>query len=120
MKIKVSEASGPVLDWMVAKAQALEVYIDDGVVCLKGQPFDDNGHYWLPTQNWAQGGPIIEREGISLWNKTNSTTISSMCWNAKSERYVHSGFGPTPLIAAMRCYCVSRLGEIVEVPDELA
>jgi hypothetical protein len=29
-------------------------------------------------------------------------------------------FGPTPLIAAMRCYVISKLGDEVEVPDELA
>ena len=28
-------------------------------------------------------------------------------------------FGPTPLIAAMRSYVASKLGETVEVPDEL-
>jgi hypothetical protein len=29
-------------------------------------------------------------------------------------------YGPTPLIAAMRCFCASRLGDVVEVPDEIA
>ena len=43
MKIKVSEASGPVLDWMVAKANgasadALESYVD-GLRCA------DEGDY---------------------------------------------------------------------------
>lgn len=28
-------------------------------------------------------------------------------------------FGPTPLIAAMRCYVASKLGDEVEVPEEL-
>jgi len=28
-------------------------------------------------------------------------------------------YGPTPLIAAMCCYVTSKLGEEVEVPDEL-
>jgi hypothetical protein len=28
-------------------------------------------------------------------------------------------YGPTPLIAAMRCYVASKLGDEVEVPDEL-
>jgi hypothetical protein len=28
--------------------------------------------------------------------------------------------GPTPLVAAMRCYVASKLGDEVEVPDELA
>jgi len=27
--------------------------------------------------------------------------------------------GPTPLIAAMRCYVASKLGEEVDVPEEL-
>jgi hypothetical protein len=27
--------------------------------------------------------------------------------------------GPTPLIAAMRCYVASKLGDEVEVPKEL-
>jgi hypothetical protein len=27
--------------------------------------------------------------------------------------------GPTPLIAAMRCYCCSKLGDEVEVPEEV-
>jgi len=28
--------------------------------------------------------------------------------------------GPTPLIAAMRCYVASRLGDTVEIPEEIA
>jgi hypothetical protein len=27
--------------------------------------------------------------------------------------------GPTPLIAAMRCYVASKLGDTVEIPEEL-
>ena len=35
------------------------------------------------------------------------------------ELAIH-GRGPTPLIAAMRCYVASKLGDEVEVPDELS
>lgn len=28
-------------------------------------------------------------------------------------------YGPTPLIAAMRCYVASKLGDEVEIPEEL-
>ena len=28
-------------------------------------------------------------------------------------------FGPTPLIAAMRCYVTSKLGDEVEIPEAL-
>lgn len=32
---------------------------------------------------------------------------------------IPEGYGPTPLIAAMRCFVASKLGDEVEVPDEL-
>jgi hypothetical protein len=28
-------------------------------------------------------------------------------------------FGPTPLIAAMRCYVASKLGDDINIPEEL-
>jgi hypothetical protein len=35
-------------------------------------------------------------------------------WVAMDKSY-----GPTPLVAAMRCYVASQLGDEVDVPDEL-
>jgi len=29
------------------------------------------------------------------------------------------GYGPTPLIAAMRCYVASKMGDEIDVPTEL-
>jgi hypothetical protein len=67
MKIKVSEASGPVLDWMVAEAKGIEViYHDDGItrcVMRKGARGQYAGRF-NPTTDWSQGGPILECEGI--------------------------------------------------------
>ena len=113
--VKTSELTGAALDWAVAKALGLEVYFDDGVVCLKGQPFDNNSHYWLPTQNWAQGGPIIERERLIV----GPCLVKGRSWFAEYGDEHAKGLGPTPLVAAMRCYCCSKLGDEVEVPDEL-
>ena len=103
MKIKVSTAVGPALDWMVAKCE--------------GWAYDDVRNAALPDRrkkystNWNQGGPIIERERIIVFPRARKPE-----WFAEmTERY----YGPTPLIAAMRCYVVSRLGEEVEVPEEL-
>lgn len=119
MKTKTSDLTDAALDWAVAKCLALEVYIDDGVVCLKGQPFDDNAHYWLPTQNWSQGGPIIEREGITHGPWDTSPAMAHygphMSVNGTNPRIV----GPTPLIAAMRCYCSAKLGDEIDIPEEL-
>lgn len=75
-----------------------------------------------PATNWVQGGPIIEREGISMlhlfvtddpfrWAATAKPTIKDV----KPE----SVYGPTYLIAAMRCYVASKLGNEIDVPEGL-
>jgi hypothetical protein len=68
------------------------------------------------STNWSQGGPIIEREEISVnW--------ASGQWQAHTandqDEYAQIEYGPTPLIAAMRCYVASKLGDDVEIPNEL-
>lgn len=117
MKIKTYELEGVTLDFAVAKAKGLEVYLDDGVIFLKGQPFDEYTPYWMPTKNWSQGGPIIERECMDILCLAGGDDG----WQA--DKYLHTekveGFGPTPLVAAMRCYVASKLGDEVDVPDEL-
>jgi len=73
----------------------------------------DEGRWqmFVPSNVWQDGGPIIEREGIALYLYGNSE------WNA------HIGgkesVGSTPLIAAMRCHVANKMGDEVEVPDEL-
>lgn len=113
MLIKVSEAFGPALDWMVAKCEGnLPLSYDDWVQVWP--------HY---STDWAQGGRIIEREGISLlylyvtddpfrWAATQRPTMK----NVKPDAV----YGPTLLIAAMRCYVASKLGGEVDTPDELS
>lgn len=129
MKIKTNELTGAALDWAVAEAAGLETYFDDGVVCLKGQPFDDTGSYWLPTQNWSQGGPIIEREKISvLLSFKDSYAVGANArpsgWCARMYQYgvliEPLSYGPTPLVAAMRCYVASKLGDTVDIPEALS
>lgn len=65
-KIKTSELTKVTLDWAVAKCETLEVeYINDGITrcLLRVSPFTSR---YSPSTDWAQGGPIIEREKISL------------------------------------------------------
>ena len=73
--------------------------------------FINEGGY-IPPTDWPQGGPIIEREGITL-------RCGLYGWDAELEEFDASSHGPTALIAAMRCYVASKLGEEVDVPDEL-
>ncbi len=112
MKIKTAELTGPALDWAVAKCEgpnsvAACYYVDDLPVYLDEAPIPE----WKPSTDWAQAGPIIEREKITLeW--TGEDWIGYI-W--------HDGeyFAPTPLIAAMRCFVASRLGDEVGIPEEL-
>jgi hypothetical protein len=66
------------------------------------------------TSSWAQGGPIIEREKIAT-----QPWLSEGDWGASIKGGFFEQHGPTPLIAAMRCFVSSKLGDEVEVPNEL-
>ncbi len=105
--MKTSELTGAALDWAVAKCEGLDQYFDTEEKCA----FDDEGCAYEPSTNWAQGGPIIEREKIELEH-------DGFEWWARI-RADEDCKGPTPLIAAMRCYVANKLGEEIELPEEL-
>lgn len=65
---------------------------------------------------WAQGGPIIEREKIGSLHEARGVWSASTKWEDPAKVF----YGKTKLIAAMRCYVVSKLGDEVEIPEELA
>ena len=120
MKVKVSEATPVQINWMVAKCETLSGNAK-GFELRFGTPFLLDG-YWdecRASTDWAQGGPIIERGGIAI------SPHDTLGWAAFQSHTAIDGviykdyFGPTPLIAAMRCYVASKLGDTVDVPDEL-
>ena len=128
MKIKTSKLTGTALDWFVAKCEG---GIEQGVY---GTPvLMESGlhlhycdvllsHPYNPSTDWAQGGPLIQREKMTLSydedGQTYSAYVSLFRQRGMSNR-TRWRSGPTPLIAAMRCLCCSLLGEEVEIPDEL-
>ena len=109
--MKTAELTGAALDWAVALIEYPEWKEQGFLECLADLEFDD-GTAYAPSTDWAQGGPIIERERINI------NDFGGEGWEADDSlgRY---GYGPTPLIAAMRCYVASKLGEEVDVPTEL-
>ena len=121
MKVKVSEATTLQIDWMVLEALGN----NSGPLIT----YEGNGRKWITTQggftinyaeNWAQGGPIIEREFIDIRHFRGGTMYWE-AWTPAPERRDGevSEYGPTPLIAAMRCLVTSKLGDTVEIPEEL-
>lgn len=157
--MKTSELIGPALDWAVAKCEGFKECMvfgrgsvkDSGFavpnthggykpVLLKcvhdkwykrcdGYPWGRDQVIWQPSTDWSQGGPIIEREEITIAPWYCDGKFSH--WEANGHdleydevgEYFHGSdyaqTGPTPLIAAMRCYVASKLGDEVELPPEL-
>jgi hypothetical protein len=119
---KTSELTGAALDWAVAKCEgpnsvAACYYDEDDLPMCR----DEAQHMeWQPSTNWAQGGPIIERERIDVNSKINAGDDIDE-WRAVKGigAKTKARYGPTPLIAAMRCYVASKLGDEVEIPEEL-
>lgn len=107
--MKTSELTSAALDWAVAKAEGNRVLSLDSFM-----PHHSLGRMNYST-NWAQGGPIIEREDINVGDNCPTG------WQASKRKGVLAitSQGPTPLIAAMRCYVASKLGDNVEIPDQL-
>lgn len=105
--MKTSELTGAALDWAVAKCEGWERDME-----RRYHSNDPDFQYEYST-DWAQGGSIIEREKICPDYLLNGQ------WLAISRITDVQGYGPTPLIAAMRCYVASKLGDEIEIPEEL-
>lgn len=121
MKIKTNELTGAALDWAVATVEFDKPAIHSGVVHAAE-------HYmpFSPATDWSQGGPIIDREKIDTFTEKQTypeSWCASVARHQNGQRLVgwrlHQ-YGPTPLIAAMRCYVASKLGDEIDLPADLA
>lgn len=118
MLIKTSTLTGPALDWAVCVAAGWAPTIRPAIECDNElvTPVFLGDNEQCPSTDWAQGGPIIERQGLHL--RKSGCEWQCDYWNNSILNF-DTRYGPTPLIAAMRCYVASKLGDTVEVPDEL-
>lgn len=106
--MKTSELSGAALDWAVQQCEGTRKDID----------FAWWTEDYTPSTNWAQGGPIIEREGISVMYRPGVRMTANI--NGQYEQTIgHLHKGNIGLLVAMRCYVASKLGDEVEIPKEL-
>lgn len=114
MKIKTSELIDAALDWAVAECEGCNRW-PNNPLC---RPLS---YSFRPSVDWGQGGPIIEREGLYLKarNDAKEWKAGALSMNRQDNEPGPLYSGPTPLIAAMRCYVASKLGDVVEIPEEL-
>lgn len=116
MLVKVADAIGAQLDWMVAKCEGqalLDPNNNEWEYCwnLLG---DNSGDYYSPSTNWTQGGPIVDK------NPRISPTYDERfdSWFAYKQSpalYGKQSF----LVSAMRAYVASKLDTEIEIPNSL-
>ena len=149
MKIKTQNLIGKALDFAVAKCEGKSLSYESEILTvdvldLKHGVAHSRVAFYRPSSNWRQGGPIIEREDITVvcaegdyspellgyetyWVAEKGKKLAHFVHAVLSDDYgtyfLIEDFccikGSTPLEAAMRCYVASKLGDEVEVPDEL-
>lgn len=121
-KQKTKYLSNLALDWAVAKCE----FGGDAPPDWDGTL----GGLYRPSLEWSQGGEIIERELITLDVATTDydeekdvvVRLTTPIWYAAMDTDDDEEImmrGATPLIAAMRCYVCSVLGDEIDVPKEL-
>lgn len=74
---------------------------------------------YSPFMDWAQGGLIMEREKILVGYDHDTDTCAAEMYIDDELEMMAWGNGETYLIAAMRCFVASKLGDEVEIPKEL-
>ena len=146
-EVKVGDLHGAALDWAVAQVtiQSGEFTTDseehgtgrpyfnckNGEPCLWGSGVQaigtmnaKTGNPWVmhgsgggysPSTDWRQGGPMIELHKIWL----GAPIMERKRWDASVDFSVDQEIGDTPLIAACRAIVASKLGDVVQIPDEL-
>ena len=123
--MKTSELSGAALDWAVAKCEFSGCEGWDETLSGVDAVSDMEGKVFSPSTNWMQGGTIIEREKIGVWfsdsviDAETDEVVRGETWYAEGGDGDYVQTGKTPLVAAMRCYVASKLGDDVEIPEGL-
>lgn len=119
VSVFTKDMNGMALDWIVAK---FECMLDKPLAI--GSFLDGHvPHYSIvlqdfsPSTKWSHCGPIIFREKIATMWWTGKNEWAAKPDSKKSNEPNH--FGPTPLIAAMRCFITSKLGDVIEIPISL-
>lgn len=125
--MKTSELIGPTLNWAVMKLEGrVLVQTLGGGLLVNGRHEDGRElpedwqmtFMWHPSTDWEQGGPIIEREEIDVYCH-ESPKSGCGWWVAEITGTGVKARGNSYLVAAMRAFVASKLGDEIEIPEEL-
>lgn len=139
IKKHVSELEGAQLDWAVAvmcgeykrahahfPTMSLDSTFCGAFIVDRGSnkecwlkpnnPMRQDPQEFSPSRLWEHAGPIIEREEINVVAPDIEAVDHDRLWSADRHEDQRICYGPTPLMAAMRAFVASKLGDEVEVP----
>ena len=126
-EVKVLELSGYALDWAVSQCEGytpdhymhsadIRKNVNGDVIGITVPNTKERCYEWFrASTDWTQGGPIIEREEILFSGRKGAY----LAWLSNRTKINFEYTPETHLIAAMRCYVASKLGDVVPVPVEL-
>lgn len=128
MKVQTALLTSKALNWAVQACEFKDLETNGSHIkeWAKSNHIAGTGYCLDYSADWACAGPIIERADIAFrkYHKPDSeqhgTYYAKVCRESGqivqwSKRF--DSLGPTALVASMRCYVRSRLGDEVEVPD---
>ncbi|VTP12648.1 hypothetical protein PUATCC27989T_00460 [Phytobacter ursingii] len=124
MKVKTAELSSWALDWAVATATGLTVILSVGEVWKhftedELHEGEESGLYsYRPSIDWVQCGHLIEQFNLNV----SSPFFGCEAWaNVQTGSFAGSKSwkGRTCQEAICRAVVASKLGDEVDIPDEL-
>ena len=136
VKVKVSDAGNTVLNWAAAIALGWhdvkitayddpdseeEVFFRPAKV-VGGREVSGSGDRWNPTGNLEQGSAIIFQHRISIHFCTDLRERNRRYVHAECDTHLHHGYSDghdQPLVAGIRCFVKSKLGQELFVPLQL-
>jgi hypothetical protein len=116
-RIKTHEATGVTLDYLVSKASN-----PPGQCGWGWWERDDEGFLfdplnecrYSPSTDWNQGHFLLE--WVDTFERENGVSTAH---KKGPDGQQYKGVGPSALIAVCRCFVASKLGEKVEIPNDL-
>ena len=124
--MKTSELTDLALNWAVATCEGGTGLWYDGIatywITINGKDRALSKGWaqsYTPPTDWAQGGSIIEREDMTISHSPYDHVVYGRTRPWCAEKKGRMEYGPTPLIAAMRCFVASKMGDEVEIPTNL-
>ncbi|WP_286974938.1 phage protein NinX family protein [Pseudomonas sp.] len=127
IEVKVAEAIGPALDWLVGTTERLSLQVISGEYGTGPRVFQVDGRGMIryrPSTDWSQGGPLMDAHCRSYGAVQNDSGVIRSYAYREGEPYdplrpMRLSSGPTILIAFGRARVRAMLGDTAMVPAEL-